>query len=243
MVDAYHFGRTERVTAANGSYTIPNLPNGTFQVELAPQAGWTDTNPSSGIQQVIISNGAIVSNVNFVTTQDPPLVVTSVTPSANGFDITFNQAVDPTKVHLYDGLNFATGSASNFDFADNGGYGDLLVTLAGSTAAINGSLVFDAGDLTAHWIETSGPLTPSTAYDLTLQQPADQRIDYGFWSQSGTGLNGQVNGNVTESVTTSSSTAPVISVPSFARGPGQPVNVFANGTAGTASTAASGLPS
>ena len=60
------------VTAADGSYTIPNLPDGTFDVRHVPQAGWTDTNPASSVQQVTISNGDIVSNVNYVTEHNQP---------------------------------------------------------------------------------------------------------------------------------------------------------------------------
>ena len=89
-------------TYADGSYDIGNLPDGTYQVRLAPQAGWTDTNPASGMQQVTVSGGAVVSNVNFLTVGVPPPLPTinqaagqadPTNTSPINFTVVFNQAV------------------------------------------------------------------------------------------------------------------------------------------------------
>ncbi len=70
-------------TADDGSYQISNLPDGTYQVRHVPQAGWTDTNPASSVQQVTISDGAILSNVNCLTEQVRSGQTTSATVTGN----------------------------------------------------------------------------------------------------------------------------------------------------------------
>ncbi|MGA2619779.1 MAG: C25 family cysteine peptidase, partial [Thermoguttaceae bacterium] len=63
------------VTAADGSYFIPNLPDGTFQVRLLPQSGWLDTNPTSGEQDVTLSGGQIMTGVDFATALPPRTII------------------------------------------------------------------------------------------------------------------------------------------------------------------------
>ncbi len=67
------------VTAADGRYVISNLPDGTYQVRHVPEPGWTDTNP---VQQVTISNRAIVSGIGFLTAEGTP----TQPPSLSGIE-------------------------------------------------------------------------------------------------------------------------------------------------------------
>ncbi len=53
-------GQPSAVTAANGTYSIQNIPNGTFAVRVVPQSGFTCTQPANGCAYT----GQFASDVN-----------------------------------------------------------------------------------------------------------------------------------------------------------------------------------
>jgi Bacterial Ig-like domain/Right handed beta helix region len=151
-----------------------------------------------------------------VTVTATTFQVTQFTPTVSGFDVTFNRAVNISLLHLY-------GSSRV------GGFGttsDLTIT-GQNTGPVTGSLVWDPTINTAHFIKTGGPLAADT-YSIVLLSGSN-----GWLDTSADQLDGQSNGsnsNYTNSFTvTTPSTEPVAGIPDFARGPGQAVNVPANG--------------
>jgi hypothetical protein len=164
------------------------------------------------------SSGTALGNPTTATVNitNPPLMVTGATLNANDtVAITFNRAPNQADVHLYS----SPGAAAIAGSAD--------VTLVGATTGnINGSLVFDPTSNLATFVPTAGMLSPDT-YQLTVVSSTGQPADAtAFQSLNGQALaNSGTNGDFTESFTVSSNTLPVVSVPNFARGAGQSVNL------------------
>jgi subtilisin-like proprotein convertase family protein len=71
-------GEEVTVTKADGSYTLPNSFNGTYNVRRVLQSGWFGTEPIGGVQVVSVPAGQGVTNVNFGQTQHQPVKVASV---------------------------------------------------------------------------------------------------------------------------------------------------------------------
>ena len=155
-----------------------------------------------------------------VTVEETTFQVMTFSANASGFDVTFNRVPQLDVLNLYRGKNYVSL-----------GYGaDADVTLVGAaTGLVKGSLVWDADTKTATFVKTGGVLEPDT-YTVTLFSRADGWIDTAGHLLDGDG-NGIDGGNYTTTFVVSSSSTPIVSVPDFARGPGQPVNVAPNGTA------------
>ena len=162
-----------------------------------------------------------------------PFQVGSFSPTTSGFDVTFNRAANMGEVHLYDGLNSASGSNLNFGEPQVSGYSD--VTLVGQTGGtVHGSLVWNAASDTADFVQTSGVLAPDT-YTVTLASRSGSS-DPGWEDTSGNLLAGgdgfvAVSNGYQMTFTVAPYSSRVLSLPCFARGPGQAVNVDAHGTA------------
>ena len=141
-----------------------------------------------------------------------PLSVTSLTPTATGFKVRFDTAFDPSAINLYDAADTPKGPA------------DVVLSVGG--AALRGSLVMDA-DLAGFTFIKTGGLLAAGNYSLTLRSGAD-----GFHDVIG-GLDGDdkgvAGGNYLGSFNVAATGATVVSVADFMRGPGQPVNLPANG--------------
>ncbi len=134
--------------------------------------------------------------------------------SQNGFDVMFNGAADLSRLNLYTGTTIS-GAAD--------------VTLVGqSTGAVRGSLVWDANTNTATFIKTGGPLAPDT-YTMTLFSRSD-----GWTDGEGHLLDGDANsidgGDFVRAFTVDAPATPVLTLPDFARGPGQSVDTDMHGT-------------
>ena len=139
-----------------------------------------------------------------------PLQVTALAPKTTGFTATFNEPLNPAPLNLYD-----TSTA---------GLGPADVTLVGaSTGPVRGSLIVSPGNQSITFVKTGGLLPPDT-YTLTLRSAAN-----GFVDTFGGLLDGNKDGtpgdNYTTTFTVAPSSARVVAIPDFARGPGQPVNV------------------
>ena len=133
------------------------------------------------------------------------------TPS--GFDVTFNRQPVLSDVNLYDGV----------DLADD--LPDVILHAVAANTDVNGSLVWNGTTNTFSFVKTGSPLAPDT-YSVTLRSSLN-----GFHDASGNLLDGngdlndtQANDNYANSFTVAASTARVVSIKDFARGPGQPVN-------------------
>jgi hypothetical protein len=193
------------------------------------------------------------------------LAVTTFTPTANGFDVTFNRGFVQSDVHLYDGQG--NNSNSHYQWAlSPTAHGDVVVTspafVTGSNPSgkINGTIVWDSASNVFHWVATSGAF-PAGSYTVNLYSAVSGANKFGWFDTSGNGL----SGNLTQETFTVSTTPTVngqpatgsalqalnssyavYSLPSFARGPGQPANVNPDGTAakysGMTAIPATGLP-
>ena len=154
-----------------------------------------------------------------VTVVNTPFQVTSFASNPSGFNVSFNRAANLTKLHLYEGLD-PVGLVDEL-----GGSPDVTVVGA-STGPVEGSLVWDASTDTATFVKTGGVLTPDT-YTVTLVSGPNDWADV-----SGNALDGNIGGgNYVATFTVASSSAPVLTLPDFARGPGQPVNTNSAGLA------------
>ncbi len=152
----------------------------------------------------------------FHVTVDPlALVVTSITPTSSGVTIHFNKPFQPDVLNLYD--------------AESAGLGAPDLTLTGaSTGQILGSVIVAPGNDALTFIKTNGVLAPDT-YTLTLRSASN-----GFKRPNEVLLDGdndgKAGGNHVSTFQVLPSSGVTLSIPDFARGPGQDVNVPATGS-------------
>ncbi len=165
-------------------------------------------------------NGLDAADVSLTNTDDDTplatLAVTSLTPTPTGFVAEFNAALDASELNLF--------------FTQAGGLGAADVTLQGPTAgAVRGSVVMDASSRRLTFVQTVGVLAPDT-YTVTLRSAGD-----GFKDGTGRLLDGNADGTPGDNFVGNFSVAAppagtvIVSLPSFARGFGQTVNVPASG--------------
>lgn len=147
----------------------------------------------------------------------PTFVVTSLTASDSSFHIELNNALDGGDLNLYDTQNAAMGAA------------DVVVTGA-TSGPIAGSLV--VGDSSVTFVKSGGPFA-ADSYTVTLRSATD-----GFEDTSGGLLDGNSDGTPGDDYTSQFTVdaapagARTVSIPDFVRGPGQEVNLPADGTTG-----------
>jgi hypothetical protein len=128
--------------------------------------------------------------------------------------VRFNHAIDPLSIHLYQTAADPLGAPD--------------VTLVGAaTGPVTGSLVFDADLMGVTFIKTGGPLAADT-YTLTLVSG-----ETGFHDTIGA-LDGADDGvpgsaNATDTFTEAATPGATLSVPDFARAPGQSVDYAVGG--------------
>ena len=187
------------------------------------------TSPYSGTRSFSVSlenpsSGAFVGSQSSTTVNmtDPPLAVASVTDTPTGFVLQFNRQFNPAPLHLY----VSTVPGATLTPAS-------LTLVDGSGNLVYGTLVLDAGDTKATFVatnENSGsstgaplatPLTPGANYTLALSSSTS-----GFESLDGRLL----TGTATYTVTPPAADNFTLSVPDFARGPGESVTVPKNNT-------------
>lgn len=144
------------------------------------------------------------------------LSVSSFTATQTGFVVQFNGPIDPSVLNLYD---TQTGSL---------GPPDVVVTGPGGIS-IRGSLVLAPDGRSATFISTGGRLA-NGSYQVRLRSD-----EMGFRSEATGELldgnnDGAPGGDYVDNFTISPSSAVVVSIPDFVRGPGQVVNVPATST-------------
>ncbi len=156
--------------------------------------------------------------------------VTGFTPTASGFNVQLSEQIDVSKLNLYTTEGGAMGAA------------DVTVTGA-STGNVKGSLIVSGTTLS--FVATGGPLAADT-YTVTLRSAADAFTDLadgglldGEFTTTFPSGNGTAGGNFVTTFSVSASQSLVVSLPDFARGPTQAVNVPAVGSGNNLPT---GLP-
>lgn len=207
-----------------GLFAVPPAisPTGTLTYTPAANVSGNSTITISAQDSGGTANGGVDVSVSrtFVITIGPEfsLRVTDVTPTTTGVIVTFNRPVDPNLINLYDTQTGSLGPA------------DVVLTRAGSQSPIRGSIVFDPSNLKFTFIATSGRL-PADDYTLTLRSAANSFVDSQPSMLDGNGDN--IPGdNAVINFTVQPTSAVTISMPNFARGPNQSVNLPANGSGG-----------
>jgi hypothetical protein len=213
------------ISDAGGNYTFFGTGNGSHHVRELLPAGFTRTTPASGVYDVTIAAGQVVSGQNFGNRAT--FRVLAAEPTSTGVTIQFNRDMATDMLNLYD--------------IQGGGIGPADVTLVGAAGGnIRGSVVIDPGLRRLTFVRTLGLLPPDD-YTLTLRSAPD-----GFQDLSAELLDGDANGAAGANFTTTFTIAPpsagavIVSIPKFARGPRQPVNLPANGVNGLPVTLSDG---
>ncbi len=200
-------GSGASVTFPSGA-TATTGSNGQASVAVA-------ANGVVGSYSVTASTSGVGTPASFSLTNTPnDLFVTSFTQTPSGFTVAFSKPfVDSSTspLHLYD--------------AASAGYGPAEVTLVGqNSGAITGSLLVNSSNTGFTFIKTdptyggsTAGLLPADSYTVTLVSGSNALRD-----TSNVPLDGQDNGGSANYVTTftvTASSAVVVSVPDFARGP------------------------
>jgi len=163
---------------------------------------------------VIDKDGTSSFDDVIVTVANTRFQVSSFTPTVSGFDVRFNRAVNTAQLNLYDGLD------ASIDPSDVSFFG-------AATGQVRGSLVWDFQGNVLHFVKTGGALAADN-YTVSLQSRAD-----GFVDNFGELLDGNFDdvagGDYSASFTVSPTTDRLVSLPDFARGPGQAVKIPATG--------------
>lgn len=158
---------------------------------------------------------AAVSTTSTIQDAAPSTLTASLTGTPSGFEVTFSGAIDASVLNLYDAQSVAMGPAD--------------VTLVGAaTGAVRGTLFVEDGGQQLVFVRTGGVLAADT-YTVILRSAAD-----GIKATDGMLLDGNGDGvpgdDYVGSFDVAVTPGVVVSIPDFARGPGQPVDVPASGT-------------
>jgi hypothetical protein len=192
--------------------------DGTLQGFAGDPTSATHTYARGGVSYTVspsaMDSAGLHDAAPFSVAVGAPLEVVSVTPNPSGVAVRFNHAIDPLSIHLYETA------------ADPLGPPD--VTLVGAvTGPVTGSLVFDADLMGVTFIATGGPLAADT-YTLTLVSGETSFHDtIGALDGADDGVPGSAN--ATETFTEAANPGATLSVPDFARAPGQSVDYAVGG--------------
>jgi len=172
------------------------------------------------------TDGASVSTMFTVTVDFPPLQVVAMTPRANGFDVDFNRAIDLAELNLYDVESGELGAADVILEGANGGDG----AGAGEALTLSGSLIVDPTGLRATFVAAGGiRILPADTYTVTLRSAIDAFQAPGGGLLDGDG-DGAPGGDFVGQFSFDPQSTLVIDIADFARGPGQPVDLPADGS-------------
>jgi hypothetical protein len=201
------------------TYSLVSGPSGA-SVTPSGQFSWTAPDVLAAesfnvVVRVADAQGAF-DDEDFTITVNPNylnVVGNGLTLTDTGFHVRFDRPFDAAKLNLY-------GSALV-------GEGPADVTLVDASAAnVFGSLAVDDDNQGFTFVKTGGVLNPGD-YTIKLFSRADGLVD-----DHGRPLDGnpgdEVTGDYSFTFTVEPSSAPVLSIGDFARGPGQRVNLPAN---------------
>jgi VCBS repeat-containing protein len=179
-------------------------------------ASVTHTYLSSGVMSFTATatdeDGSYAANSLQVQVAAPEaLQVSALTPTASGFQVRFNRAIDPSALNLYDSEAAQLGAP------------DLtLVGFAGGP--VKGSLIVDADQRGLSFLRSGDILAPDT-YTIRLESGANAFKDLAGGSLDGNGDG--TAGDAFQSSFTVAATGPTLSLPDLMRGPGQSVDLTA----------------
>ena len=149
----------------------------------------------------------------------PQLFVTSLSATESRFAIQFSTRITLAGLNVYDAERAAAGPAD--------------VTLVGAQSGpVAGTVLVHPSRTSLTFIKTGGPLEPDV-YTVTLRSASD-----GLVSDTGLLLDGNEDGNAGDdyvgsfTITPPVASALTLSIPDFTRGPGQPVELPADGGSG-----------
>ncbi len=212
-----------------GTYgTVSNAvihPDGTGSLDVT-----FSTLPGSHTTNVTVQdqdNAGAVSNLASITvTIANPLEVTNFVTNPSGFDVTFNRAPEFADLNLYDGKK-----GSEATVVINPADIQVTRTVGATSTVVSGSMVWNAATNTMSWIKTGGVLADNVdnaTYTVTLFSGGTAFHDT---TANGSGdLDGNGDFTITagdnymNSFAVGATSARVVSVHDFARGPGQHVD-------------------
>ena len=188
----------DSVIFTNGGVTgsVTAASSTSLTVSLTGLSGVAD---STALDASVTVDTVSSGSAQQVATVQTSFGVNSATLTPGGVVLLFNAPIAPNTPVLYSSPGDTT-------------YGAADITLVGSTGnAVRGSLVIDPTNPDeATFVETSGLLQPDT-YTLTVTSAVKAVGGY------------TLSGNYTAALTVATTTTPVVSSPSFSRGPGQSV--------------------
>ena len=204
---------TIEVTVDGNNYSTVNNGDGTWTladdtISLALVDGIYDVAVTATDLAGNVGTDGTTAELTVDTTVQLCVILLETIPS--GFIANFNRQVEPDVLNLYD--------------TEAGIYGPADFTVTGdSVGPVAGSLICNEDGTIVSFIKTGGPLEPDT-YLVTLRS-----ADTGFKDSEGHLLDGNADdvegGDYVTTVTVEPTTARMMAIPDFARGPGQDVNV------------------
>nr|WP_143547663.1 cohesin domain-containing protein [Rhodopirellula sp. SM50] len=247
-----HAGATAATATAYGvDGTILGQVTSRLATVNADPANFVTLDPTDPISRIVFSGG-VVDQFTFTSTANdqshlvhlgedevagaidfgnhqatPTLVVTHFMANHNGFVAHFNRSLDDADLNLHD------------DFAQSLGEADVVVQGA-ATGIVRGSLVLDESGRSVTFVRTGGPLEPDH-YTVTLRSAAD-----GFKDDQGERLDGNEDGIEGDDfsrgfvIATPAADHVTITIPEFARGAGQTINLPGNADFGIPVTLSTG---
>ncbi len=154
--------------------------------------------------------------------------VSALVPTSTGFIAEFSEPIQAKRLNLID--------------TESAGLGPADVRLVGAVSGpVSGSVTVDPSQDWVEFVKTGGPLLPDT-YEVTLRSALD-----GFQDLTGKPLDGDGDGTMGGDFTTRfvvetpSPDAVTLSLPDFARGPGETVDIPARATSGIPLSISNGL--
>ena len=199
------------LTLTGGGSSVANYQSALKSITFSS----TSTNTTTRTVSFTATDGGLTSTAATKSINVLPFQVMSFTANPNGFVIGLDAAPNFSVLNLYSGFGNALGTPD-------------LTVLKGSTP-VTGSLVWDPTAMTATFVADRGALAAGT-YNVSLASRSDGWVD----------TNGNLLGggtNYTNSFTITAPGTPILTIPNFARGPGQSVDVGdASNNYGTAAT-------
>jgi Cohesin domain len=214
-------GDASPIDATSLTYDYDFGNDGTFEITnsgvgFATVPGALLTTPGTFDVRSILrdKDGGFIDLVTTITIDPVSFRVLSFTPNASGFDAVLSGDLDLSVFNLYDGFDAPVESTDLF--------------LVDAVGEISGSAVFDAATNTLSFVKTGGVLAAGNYTVFFVSGSSAFR-------EAGTGvlLDGNADNvpgdNFISNFTINASADRVLSLPDFARGPGQTVDVPATG--------------